>query len=86
VISVLAVGLVIIALVRYRPRRSRPGDTEVRSSEAWRVIDPVVGSEWVREQGDRVVLATSAGISTGRSGARAAYESGHLPGAGVRGS
>ncbi|MET8152595.1 sulfurtransferase [Actinoplanes sp. NPDC049668] len=44
------------------------------------MIDPVVGSEWVREQGDRVVLADVRWYLDGRSG-RAAYESGHLPGA-----
>jgi thiosulfate/3-mercaptopyruvate sulfurtransferase len=44
------------------------------------VIDPVVDSAWVREQGDRVVLADVRWYLDGRSG-RDAYESGHLPGA-----
>jgi thiosulfate/3-mercaptopyruvate sulfurtransferase len=44
------------------------------------VIDPVVDPEWVRKQGDRVVLADVRWYLDGRSG-RAAYDSGHLPGA-----
>nr|BFE76695.1 hypothetical protein GCM10020092_099960 [Actinoplanes digitatis] len=44
------------------------------------MIDPVVGLDWVRERGDRVVLADVRWYLDGRSG-RAAYESGHLPGA-----
>ncbi|MEU7906028.1 sulfurtransferase [Actinoplanes sp. NPDC049118] len=44
------------------------------------MIDPVVGPAWVREQGDRVVIADVRWYLDGRSG-RAAYESGHLPGA-----
>jgi thiosulfate/3-mercaptopyruvate sulfurtransferase len=44
------------------------------------VIDPVVDPVWVREQGDRVVLADVRWYLDGRSG-RAAYDSGHLPGA-----
>jgi thiosulfate/3-mercaptopyruvate sulfurtransferase len=44
------------------------------------VIDPVVDHEWLRAHGDRVVLADVRWYLDGRSG-RAAYESGHLPGA-----
>lgn len=44
------------------------------------MIDPVVDLAWVRERGDRVVLADARWYLDGRSG-RAAYESGHLPGA-----
>ncbi len=44
------------------------------------MIGPVVDPAWVREQGDRVVLADVRWYLDGRSG-RAAYDSGHLPGA-----
>ena len=44
------------------------------------MIAPVVDLEWVRNQGDRVVLADVRYYLDGRSG-RAAYERGHLPGA-----
>ncbi|MEU4219399.1 sulfurtransferase [Actinoplanes sp. NPDC026623] len=44
------------------------------------MIDPVVDPAWVREQGDRVVLADVRFYLDGRSG-REAYLSGHLPGA-----
>lgn len=44
------------------------------------MIDPVVDLEWVRAQGDRVVLADVRSYLDGRSG-RAAYRRGHLPGA-----
>ena len=44
------------------------------------MIDPVVDPAWVREQGDRVVLADARWYLDGRSG-RDAYEAGHLPGA-----
>ena len=44
------------------------------------MIDPVVDLDWVRAQGDRVVLADVRYYLDGRSG-RAAYEQGHLPGA-----
>jgi thiosulfate/3-mercaptopyruvate sulfurtransferase len=44
------------------------------------VIDPVVDHDWLRAHGDRVVLADVRWYLDGRSG-RAAYESGHLPGA-----
>ncbi len=44
------------------------------------MIDPVADPQWVREQGDRVVLADVRWYLDGRSG-RAAYDSGHLPGA-----
>jgi thiosulfate/3-mercaptopyruvate sulfurtransferase len=44
------------------------------------MIDPVVGHEWLRAHGDRVVLADVRWYLGGRSG-RAAYETGHLPGA-----
>lgn len=44
------------------------------------MIDPVVDLGWVRGQGDRVVLADVRWYLDGRSG-RAAYDSGHLPGA-----
>jgi thiosulfate/3-mercaptopyruvate sulfurtransferase len=44
------------------------------------MIPPVVNLEWVRAQGDRVVLADVRNYLDGRSG-RAAYEQGHLPGA-----
>jgi thiosulfate/3-mercaptopyruvate sulfurtransferase len=44
------------------------------------VIDPVVDVQWVRAQGDRVVLADVRWYLDGRSG-RAAYHGGHLPGA-----
>lgn len=49
-------------------------------SEERHVIGPVVDPAWVREQGDRVVLADVRWYLDGRSG-RAAYDSGHLPGA-----
>ncbi|MBG0563385.1 sulfurtransferase [Actinoplanes aureus] len=44
------------------------------------VIDPVVDEQWVRAQGDAVVLADVRWYLDGRSG-RAAYQKGHLPGA-----
>lgn len=44
------------------------------------MIDPVVDLAWVLERGDRVVLADVRWYLDGRSG-RAAYDSGHLPGA-----
>ncbi|MEU8614724.1 rhodanese-like domain-containing protein, partial [Actinoplanes sp. NPDC048791] len=44
------------------------------------MIDPVVDQAWVREQSGRVVLADVRWYLDGRSG-RAAYDSGHLPGA-----
>ena len=44
------------------------------------MIDPVVDHDWLRAHGDRVVLADVRWYLDGRSG-RAAYESGHLPGA-----
>ena len=44
------------------------------------MIDLVVDHEWLRAHGDRVVLADVRWYLDGRSG-RAAYESGHLPGA-----
>lgn len=44
------------------------------------MIEPVVDATWVREQGDGVVLADVRWYLDGRSG-RAAYDSGHLPGA-----
>jgi thiosulfate/3-mercaptopyruvate sulfurtransferase len=44
------------------------------------VIDPVVDHDWLRAHGDRVVLTDVRWYLDGRSG-RAAYESGHLPGA-----
>jgi thiosulfate/3-mercaptopyruvate sulfurtransferase len=44
------------------------------------VIDPVVDLDWVRAHADRVVLADVRWYLDGRSG-RAAYDSGHLPGA-----
>jgi thiosulfate/3-mercaptopyruvate sulfurtransferase len=44
------------------------------------MIPPVVGLDWVRERGDRVLLADVRYYLDGRSG-RAAFEQGHLPGA-----
>ncbi|MEV6601292.1 sulfurtransferase [Actinoplanes sp. NPDC051346] len=44
------------------------------------MIDPVVDLQWVRERGDRVVLADVRWYLDGRSG-RAAFVGGHLPGA-----
>ncbi|BFU47109.1 sulfurtransferase [Krasilnikovia sp. MM14-A1004] len=44
------------------------------------MIEPVVDLEWVRAAGARIVLADVRWYLDGRSG-RAAYESGHLPGA-----
>jgi thiosulfate/3-mercaptopyruvate sulfurtransferase len=44
------------------------------------VIDPVVDQDWLRAHGDQVILADVRWYLDGRSG-RAAYESGHLPGA-----
>jgi thiosulfate/3-mercaptopyruvate sulfurtransferase len=44
------------------------------------VIDPVVDQDWLRAHGDRVVLADVRWYLDGRS-ERAAYNSGHLPGA-----
>ncbi|GAA2573646.1 sulfurtransferase [Winogradskya consettensis] len=44
------------------------------------MIDPVVDLQWVRERGDRVVLADVRWYLDGRSG-REAYVKGHLPGA-----
>ncbi|WP_328464920.1 sulfurtransferase [Actinoplanes sp. NBC_00393] len=44
------------------------------------MIDPVVDEQWVRAQGDAVVLADVRWYLDGRSG-RAAYQEGHLPGA-----
>ena len=44
------------------------------------MIDPVVDQDWLRAHGDRVVLADVRWYLDGRSG-RAAYDSGHLPGA-----
>ena len=44
------------------------------------MIDPVVDIDWVRQRGDRVVLADVRYYLDGRSG-RAAFEQGHLPGA-----
>src|SRR3954463_14919181 len=44
------------------------------------MIPPVVGSAWVAERGDDVVLADVRWYLDGRSG-RAAYDGGHLPGA-----
>ncbi|GAA3335437.1 sulfurtransferase [Amorphoplanes nipponensis] len=44
------------------------------------MIDPIVDLSWVRERADRVVLADVRWYLDGRSG-RAAYDSGHLPGA-----
>ncbi|MFI5935760.1 sulfurtransferase [Actinoplanes sp. NPDC051494] len=44
------------------------------------MIDPVVDLQWVRERGDRVVLADVRWYLDGRSG-RDAYVEGHLPGA-----
>ena len=44
------------------------------------MIDPIVDLSWVREQGDRVVLADVRAYLDGRSGLQA-YLRGHLPGA-----